>query len=74
MIRVIQVLVVAILIFLAIRVVRLVMKFGSGSRPNIDNLKDRASNLKNKFKDVEEADFREIPPDEERKSSEKDNG
>ena len=74
MIRVIQVLVVVLLIFLAIRLVRLLMRFGSGSRPNIDNLKDRASNLKNKFKDVEEADFRDITPDEKRESSKQDNG
>lgn len=74
MIRLIQIIVVVMLIYFVIRLVRLLRKFGSDSRQNINDLKDRATNLKNKFKDIQEADFREIPPDEESKSSEKDNG
>jgi hypothetical protein len=38
----------------------LLSSYKSGSRPNVDDLKDRAANLKNKYKNVEEADFRDI--------------
>lgn len=34
--------------------------FKSASRPNVDDLKQRADNLKNKYKNIEEADFRDI--------------
>jgi len=48
--------------------------YKSGSRPNVDDLKDRAANLKNKYKNVEEADFRDITSsDEESDPSKKDN-
>lgn len=72
MIRVILILAIAMLVIFAVRLVRLLSKFSSGSRPNIDDLKERATNLKNKYKDLDEAEFRDIPPDDESKSS-KDN-
>ena len=51
---------VAILIFFAFRFFKLLSSFKSASRPNVDDLKDRAANLRNKYKNVEEADFRDI--------------
>ncbi len=64
MTRVILIAAVLILAFFVFKLVRLLKQFEPGSRPNIDDLKDRAANLKNKLKDIPEADFREIPPDE----------
>ena len=72
--RIILIMAVAILILFAFRLVKLLSKFGSGSRPNVDDLKNRATNLKNKYKDLEEADFRDVtPPDEESDPSKKNN-
>jgi hypothetical protein len=54
--------------------VKLLANFRSGSTSGIDDLKDRATHLKNKYKDLEEADFRDItPPDEENDSLKDDN-
>jgi hypothetical protein len=48
--------------------------FKSGSTSGIDDLKDKAEHLKNKYKDLEEADFRDITlPDEESDSFKEDN-
>jgi hypothetical protein len=45
----------------------------SASRPNVDDIKDKASYLKNKYKNVEEADYRDITSsDEEGDPTEKD--
>ena len=72
--RIILIMAVAILILFGFRLVKLLSKFGSGSRPNVDDLKNRATNLKNKYKDLEEADFRDVtPPDEESDPSKKNN-
>lgn len=51
---------IAILIFFAFRFFKLLSSYKSAPRPNVDDLKDRAANLKNKYKNVEEADFRDI--------------
>lgn len=70
--RIILILVAALLILFVFRLVKLLAKFRTGSRPNLDDLKDRASHLKNKYKDLEEADFRDVtPPNEESDSSKK---
>jgi hypothetical protein len=61
------------LVIFVIRLVRLLSRFNAGSRPNIDDLKEKANNLKNKYKDLEEADFRDIPSDDENKSSKENN-
>lgn len=72
--RIILIMAVAILILFAFRLVKLLSKFGSTSRPNVDDLKNRATNLKNKYKDLEEADFRDVtPPNEESDPSKKNN-
>lgn len=74
MIRIILIMAVAILVLFVFRLVKLLSKFGSGSRPNVDDLKDRASKLRNKYKDLEEADFRDVTPsDEESDPSKKNN-
>lgn len=70
--RIILILAAALLILFVFRLVKLLAKFRTGSRPNLDDLKDRASHLKNKYKDLEEADFRDVtPPNEESDSSKK---
>jgi hypothetical protein len=51
---------IAIFVIFIIKFIRLISNFKSASRPNIDDLKDRASYLKNKYKNVEEADYRDI--------------
>jgi len=51
---------IAILVFFAYRFFKLLTSYKSGSRPNVNDLKDRAEQLKNKYKNVEEADFRDI--------------
>jgi hypothetical protein len=48
--------------------------YKSASRPNVNDLKDKASYMKNKYKNVEEADYRDITlSDEEEDPSKKDN-
>jgi Sec-independent protein translocase protein TatA len=72
--RIILIMAVAILILFVFRLVKLLSKFGSGTRPNVDDLKDRATHLKNKYKDLEDAEFRDVtPPNEESEPSEKNN-
>ncbi|MCW8805563.1 MAG: hypothetical protein OQK56_03800, partial [Ignavibacteriaceae bacterium] len=60
MIRIIIYAAIAILVFFAYRFFKLLTSYKSGSRPNVNDLKDRAEQLKNKYKNVEEADFRDI--------------
>jgi len=64
-----------ILAIFAFRFFKLISNFKSGSKPNINDLKDRAEYLKNKYKNVEEADYRDVTPtDDENDFSKKDNG
>jgi len=51
---------IAILVIFVFRFFKLMSNLKSASRPNVDDIKDRAANLKNKYKNVEEADFRDI--------------
>ena len=60
MIRVILFSAIAILIYFVYKFFKLMSGYKSGSRPNINDLKDKAEHLKNKYKNVEEADFRDI--------------
>ena len=60
MIRIIIYAAIAILVFFAYRFFKLLTSYKSGSRPNVNDLKDRAEQLKNKYKNFEEADFRDI--------------
>ena len=60
---------IAIFVIFIIKLVRLISNFKSASRPNIDDLKDRAAYLKNKYKNVEEADYRDITSSDEESDS-----
>ena len=71
MIRIIIFIAIGLFIFFAFRFYKLVSNFKSGSRPNIDDLKDRAESLKNKYKNVEEAEYRDISSSEEDSDSSK---
>jgi hypothetical protein len=62
---------IAILIIFAYRFYKAVTNFKSDSRPNINDLKDRAEQLKNKYKNVEEADFRDITSSEDENENSK---
>jgi hypothetical protein len=62
---------IVILIIFAYRFYKAVTNFKSGSRPNINDLKDRAEQLKNKYKNVEEADFRDITSSEDENETSK---
>jgi hypothetical protein len=71
LIRLILYAAIAILIIFAFRFYKLLSSYKSGSRPNINDLKDRAEHLKNKYKNVEEADFRDITSSEDDTESSK---
>jgi hypothetical protein len=74
LIKIILYVAIAILIFFAFKFFKLMSNFKSASKPNLDDLKSRAEFLKNKYKNVEEADYRDInSSDEERDSPPKDN-
>ena len=60
---------VAIFVLFMIKFIRLISNFKSASRPNIDDLKDKAEYLKNKYKNVEEADYRDITSLDEKSDS-----
>ena len=63
---------IAILVIFVFRFFKLMSNLKSASRPNVDDIKDRAANRKNKYKNVEEADFRDITQsDDESDPSEK---
>jgi hypothetical protein len=64
---------IAILVIFVFRFFKLMSNLKSASRPNVDDIKDKASYLKNKYKNVEEAEFRDITSsDEEGGPTEKD--
>jgi len=71
LIRVIIYIAIGILLLFAYRFYKLLSDFKSGSRPNINDLKDRAEYLKNKYKNVEEAQFKDIAASEDEDESEK---
>jgi hypothetical protein len=74
MIKVFQIIIVGVLIYMIIKLVRLFRKYISSSRPTIDDLKDQSKKFERESRDIEDADFREIPPDEKQDSSNKVNG
>jgi len=71
LIRIILYIAIGILLLFAYRLYKLLSNFKSGSRPNINDLKDRAEYLKNKYKNVEEAEFKDITPAEDKDEPEK---
>ncbi|MBV6420307.1 MAG: hypothetical protein DAHOPDDO_01548 [Ignavibacteriaceae bacterium] len=71
MTRIILYAAIAILVLFAFKFFKLMSNYKSGSRPNVDDLKERAANLKNKYKNVQEADFRDITSSEDETESPK---
>ena len=71
MIRLILYIAIGILLLFAYRFYKLLSNYKTGSRPNINDLKDRAEYLKNKYKNAEEAQFKDITPSEDEDEPEK---
>lgn len=72
MIRIILYAGIVILVLFAIKFFRLLSSYKSGSRTGVEDIKERAANLKNKYKNIQEADFRDITSsDDENDSSKK---
>ena len=64
---------IAILVIFVFRFFKLMSNLKSASRPNVNDIKDRAAHLKNKYKNIEEAEFRNITSsDDEGDPTEKD--
>ena len=73
MIRLIFFAAIAFLVIFTFRLVKLISRFRTGSKPsNIEDLKNRTEKLKNKYKNVEEADYRDITQSEDESDSLKD--
>lgn len=53
-----------VLFVLVVRLVRLVMRYWSSNRGTIDDLKQDHESVDEKYKDIQEAEFREINFDE----------
>lgn len=64
MIRIILFSAIAIMVIFLYRFIKLMSNYKSASKPNLDDLKSRADYLKNKYKNVEEADYRDITSSE----------
>lgn len=71
MIRLILYAAIAILIYFGFRLYKSLSNYKSGSKPNLDDLKSRAEHLKNKYKNVEEADYRDITSSDDESESTK---
>jgi len=71
LIRLILYAAIGMLIYFVYRLFKSLSSFKSGSKPNLDDLKDRAEYLKNKYKNVEESDYRDITSSEEQQESSK---
>ena len=54
-----------ILFLFIVRLVKLIMRYWSSSKTTIDDLRNGQEQVNEKYKDVEEADFKEINFDEE---------
>lgn len=73
MIRILQILILGILVFLIIRFVRLLLKYFSSSRKTIDDLKAEKQRFEKEHRDIQEAEYRDLPRDENSESSDKTN-
>jgi hypothetical protein len=69
MIRILLYAAIAMLVLFAFRFFKLLSGYKSGSRPSVDDLKEKAAHLKNKYKNVQEADYRDISSEDESDSS-----
>jgi hypothetical protein len=74
MIKIIQIIVVGILIFLIVRLVRLIMNYSAGIKSRIHNREKEKEEISKQFDDIEEAEFRDITTDEEGDIKEENNG
>jgi hypothetical protein len=68
MVKILQIVFVLVIVMFLVRLVKLIVKYASSSRPSVDDLKERAEKLRRQMNDVEEAEFREIPPEEDENS------
>ena len=68
MVKILQIVFILVMILFVVKLVRLIIKYSSSSRPSVDDLKERAEKLHRQMNDVEEAEFREIPPEEDENS------
>ncbi|HLG33048.1 MAG TPA: hypothetical protein VI362_08385 [Ignavibacteriaceae bacterium] len=68
MVKILQIVFILVMILFVVKLVRLIIKYSSSSRPSVDDLKERAEKLRRQMNDVEEAEFREIPPEEDENS------
>ena len=68
MVKILQIVFVLVIVMFIVRLVKLIVKYSSSSRPSVDDLKERAEKLRRQMNDVEEAEFREIPPEEDENS------
>jgi hypothetical protein len=71
MIRILLYAAIAMLVLFAIKFFKLMSNYKSASRPGVDDLKEKAASLKNKYKNIQEADFRDITSSEDETDSPK---
>ena len=74
MIKVIQVIVAGIFIFLIIRLIRLIKNYSAGIKSKLDNREKEKERIRDQFNNIEEAEFRDITSEDEGNINEKDNG
>lgn len=74
MTRLILLIVAVIFIILLARFVKLMRQFSSGPKTTIDDQKKQRDDIDKHFNNIQEAEFREIPPDEDIDSSQKKDG
>jgi len=63
MLKFILLIIFLIFFLLAIKLVRLFGSYISVTRKTIDDLKEENNSIKKNYNDIEEAEFREIPPE-----------
>jgi hypothetical protein len=74
MIKVIQVLVFGILIFLVVRLVRLIVRYSGNFKRNLDGKEKEREEINKQFENIEEAEFRDISSNDEADIKDKTNG
>jgi uncharacterized membrane protein len=74
MIKIMQVIVAGIFIFLIIRLIRLIKNYSAGIKSKLDNREKEKERIRDQFNNIEEAEFRDITTEDEGNIKEKDNG
>ena len=74
MIKIIQVIVAGIFIFLIIRLIRLIKNYSVGIKSKLDNREKEKERIRDQFNNIEEAEFIDITTEDEGNIKEKDNG